>query len=462
MLTFFDSRSRFHRRAFLRIGAAAGVGLPMWGVSLAATDETRRLLSGKSVILVFLHGGPSQFETFDPKLSAPVGVQSATGEISTAIPGVTFGSSFPRLAQIAHRLTVVRSYQPGNSNHDIKPVVSPATRDACVSSLYARVAGASDTATGMPTSALLVPQAVDPMAGPAQTQFGRLDSTGGLGPAFAPFVPGAGGQLQQDLQLALPSSRLSDRRALLDRLDRARWMLDRKGAMPGADPLREQAFNTLLGGQVARAFDLAQEDPRTIARYDTAPLVTPTQIDRKWNNYPHYCDNANTLGKLLLLARRLCEVGCGFVTVTTNFVWDMHADVNNAPMIEGMRYTAPPLDHALSALVDDLHERGLNDKVLVVVVGEIGRTPRINATGGRDHWGNLGPLLLVGGGFPMGRVIGNSTRDGSQPATEPIRVSNLVATMLQTLVDSAQLRLIRGMPAEVIQAATSEPILGLA
>jgi len=190
--------------------------------------------------------------------------------------------------------------------------------------------------------------------------------------------------------------------------------------------------------------------------------VQPDQIDRKRNNYPHYVDNAKSLGKLLLLARRLCEAGCGFVTVTTNFVWDMHADVNNASVAEGMRYVGPPLDHALSALVEDLAERGLSERILLVCCGEMGRSPRINNEGGRDHWGNLGPLLLAGGGLRMGQVIGGSTRDGGQPQTEPVRIPNLVATVLQTLVDPGELRIVRGMPAEVVQAATAEPIAGLA
>lgn len=461
MLTLVNGPVRFGRRAVLRFGGCGLAGWPLLG-SAVAGDSSAKMLSGKSVILLFLHGGPSQFETFDPHIAAPADVRSQTGEIATALPGVTFGSSFPRLARLADKFTVVRSYVPGNANHDIKPVVAAETGGASVGSLYARVAGASHPATGMPTSALLVPQAVDPLSKPAQTQFGRLDATGGLGAPFAPFMPGGGGELQQDLQLALPLDRLQLRREVLGRLDRARWQLDAQAPRSVADPVREQALATLLGGQVSRAFDLSQEEPGVMARYDTAPLFQPGLIDPKWNNYPFYVDNANTLGKLLLLARRLCEAGAGFVTVTTNFVWDMHADVNNAPMTVGMSYTAPPLDYALSALIEDLIVRGLEDKVLVAAVGEIGRTPKVNAGGGRDHWGPLGPLLLFGAGVPRGHVLGRSTRAGAEPQTEPVRVSNLVATMLQTLVDPQALRLAPGMPAEVVHAATADPIPGLA
>jgi hypothetical protein len=315
--------------------------------------------------------------------------------------------------------------------------------------------------TGMPRTALLFPRAVDATTGAEQTQFGRFDSTGSLGTGYAPFVPGPGGDLQHDMQIQLPVDRLSDRRALLTKLDRMRAAFDTDKQLAALDELREQAFTSLLRG-AAEAFDLSKEDPRVVERYDTAPLVRPDQINSSWNNYPHYVDNAKSLGKLLLFARRLCEAGCGFVTVTTNFVWDMHADQNNAPCAEGLSYTGPPLDHAVSALVEDLAERGLSDRILLVCCGEMGRTPRLNAQGGRDHWGGLAPLLLAGGGLRTGQVIGQSTRDGSQPQTAPIGIPNLVATVLQRLVDPGELRIRRGLPAEVVQAATAEPIPGLA
>ena len=459
MLNFVDHRPRLGRRAFLRAGALSLGGLSLPRLLANAADEPRRLLSGRSVIFLFLHGGPSQFETFDPKMSAPEEIRSTTGEIATSIPGVTFGSSFPKLARLANRLAIVRSFTTGDANHDIKPVVSRHTNGANLGALFSRVAGMTDPASGMPRTALLFPRAVDETTGPGQTNFGKFDSTGTLGASYAPFVPGAGGDLQQDMQIKLPVDRVTDRRALLTELDRLRRAFD-AGQAAAVDKLREQAFSSLLSG-VAQAFDLSREEPRIVERYDTAPLVRPDQIDRHWNNYRHYVDNAKSLGKLLLLARRLCEAGCGFVTVTTNFVWDMHADVNNATCAEGMRYTGPPLDHALSTLVEDLAERGLSDRILVVCCGEMGRTPRLNPLGGRDHWGGLAPLLLAGGGLRVGQVIGQSTRDGSQPATDPIGIPNLVATVLQRLVDPGELRLVSGLPAEVVRAATAEPIPGL-
>ncbi len=462
MLTLFDANRRYHRREMLRVGAfGAGAFGVVNGFAHKSFAASKGLpITDKSVILLFLHGGPSQIETFDPKMTAPVGIQSVTGEIQTAIPGVTFGSSFPQLAQRADRLSIVRSFVTGDGNHDIKPVVGKDTSGANVGSLYARVAGANRSGSGMPTNAMLFPQSVDSTTGPAITSFGKFESTGLLGNGYSPFVPGAGGDLQKNLELRVAVDRLGDRRTLLSELDRQRFELDERGRTQTIDPLREQAFSTLLGG-VAGAFDLSKEDPATIARYDTAPLVRPDQIDKKWNNYNHYVDNAKALGKLLLLARRLCEAGCGFVTVTTSFVWDMHADVNNATVEEGMRYMGPPLDHAISAFLDDVASRGLSNKIMLVATGEMGRTPRVNKNGGRDHWGNLAPLLLSGGGIKTGQVIGQSTRDAAEPSSEPIRIKHLVATMLQRLVDPSELRLNPSIPREVLAAASAEPITGL-
>ena len=259
------------------------------------------------------------------------------------------------------------------------------------------------------------------------------------------------------MELALPLERLNDRQAVLAELDRMRRQVDNAGIMEGIDSLRQQAFDTIAGG-VADAFNLKQENPSIIAKYDTAPLVRPDQINRKWNNYNNYVDNAKSLGRLMLLARRLVERGAGFVTVTTNFVWDMHSDSNNAGVEEGMRYMGLPLDHAVSTFLEDLHQRGLSDKVLLVCCGEMGRTPKINARAGRDHWGNLAPLLMAGGGLQEGQVIGQSTRDVGEPQTEPVRIPNLVSTIMHSLFDVSQLRLVRSTPQDILRLAAPKPI----
>ncbi len=462
MITICDGIGRNGRREFLKIGGLTLGGLSLPGLlsARAATAAAGRAVSDKSVIFLFMHGGPSQFETFDPKMTAPSGVHSMTGEVGTRIPGVTYGGTFAKLAALADKLSVVRSFVTGDGNHDIKPIAGKDSFGANLGSVYARVAGTNHPITGMPTNVALYPNAVDASTRPANMSFGKFDSPGALGAAFAPFVPGAGGELQQDMKLTLPMNRLDDRRSLLAKLDRVRWTLNESGALEGMDRVREQAFSTVLGG-VADAFDLAKEDPQVLARYDTAPLVRPESIDRKWNNYNNYVDNAKSLGKLLLLARRLCERGCGFVTVTTNFVWDMHSDVNNAGVEEGMRYMGLPFDHAVSSFIRDVESRGLGDKIMLVCCGEMGRTPKVNKNGGRDHWGNLAPLLLYGGGLRGGQVIGQSTRDAGEPLSTPVTIKNLIATILHALVDVGEVRIVRGMPRDIVQMTEWEPIAGL-
>jgi uncharacterized protein (DUF1501 family) len=460
MLTIHDRDPRLHRRAFLQIGGLAlgGLTLPALLAARARAAEGGRLLADKSVIFLFLHGGPSQFETFDPKMSAPAEIRSATGEVATALPGVTFGATYPKLAALANRLAVVRSYVPGDANHDIKPVVCRDTFGANLGAVYARMAGPNNPANGLPNNVVLYPRSVDPSTQPATMNFGRFGDVGPFGAACAPFDPSGGGDLRKDLTLTLPMDRLEDRRTLLAQLDQAKRGLADADALEQMDRTRAQAFDAVLGG-AAEAFDLSKEHAAVVERYDTAPLVRPENIDKKWKNYNNYVDNAKSLGKLLLLARRLCERGCGFVTVTTNFVWDMHADVNNAPCAEGMRYMAPPLDHALSTFIEDLEARGLTDRILLVACGEMGRTPRLNKNGGRDHWGELGPLVLAGGGLRMGQVIGQSDREGGRPVSEPVRVRNVIGTVLHTLFDVGALRLVPGAPREIAQTMTGyEPI----
>lgn len=451
MLTLTDS-TRLGRRSFLTAGSLAlgGLALPQLLAAKANAAESGRVLKDKSVIFLFLHGGPSQIETFDPKMTAPPGIHSVTGEIPTKLPGITFGSTFEKLAALADRLAIVRSFATGDGRHDIKPIVGKNSAQANIGSLYARVAGANRSDTGMPTNVALFPRAVDSQREPRQKQFGDFAATGSLGAAYTPFIPGSGGDMQSNMELKLPRQRVDDRRSLLSGLDQIRRNAESTGMLDGLDRFRQQAFDTILGG-AASAFDLTKEDPATVARYDTAPLVTPTDINPKWNNYKYYVDNAKTLGRLLLMARRLCEAGAGFVTVTTNFVWDMHSDVNNAGVEEGMRYMGQPLDHAVSAFVEDVKQRGLSDDILLVACGEMGRTPRVNNRGGRDHWGGLAPLLLAGGGLKMGQVIGQSTRDAGAPLSTPYNLNHLTSTIMHTLLDTGELRVTRGVPREVTQ-----------
>jgi hypothetical protein len=468
MSGLIDARGGFSRRSFLRVGglSVGGLALPQLLATKAAGAANAKVLRDKAVVFLFMHGGPSQIETFDPKMSAPAEIRSVTGEVQTTLPGVTFGGTFPRLAERAKRLAIVRSFTfDGKADHDIRPIVGPESFDANLGSIYASVAGANRADTGMPTNVVLFPRSVDPTAGPNQNAHGRFDSTGPFGASYAPLVPGtdsSGGSMREDMRLTLPRERLDDRRQLLAKLDGMKRQLQ----VAGVDDYRRQAFETILGS-VEQAFDLSREDRRVVEKYDTSRLLNPESVrlgpDGKQKGfYPRYVDHGKTLGKELLLARRLVEAGSRFVTVTTNLVWDMHADGNNPDVEKGMNFSGTVFDHAVSVFLDDLRERGLEDKVLVVATGEMGRTPRLESTGGRNHWPHSAPLLLSGGGLPMGQVIGQSTRDAGRPATEPMTISRLYATIFHMLFDVGQLRITPGISQDVLKIATAaEPIPGL-
>ena len=433
MLNLFSDRSYrdcdgASRREFLKIGVLGGGAMTLPGLLAARAQAAAAGHSTKdtAVVWLWLGGGPTHVETFDPKLTSPSEYRSTTGEVSTPIPGVTLGGTFPLLAQAAGKMAFVRSFAHTNSGHGggthfVMTGYDNRTIDngglpsrPSIGSIVARSRGANHPETGMPTYVRLGGIAAD---GPAF-----------LGPAFAPFDPS--GQARKNMNLAVADERLNDRRALLAGLDRFQRAADQDKLMEGLDRFEQQAFNLVLGNAPA-AFDLKQEDPKLVERYGKG------------------------LGEQLLRARRLCEAGCGFVTLSYGG-WDMHGQVK-----QGLERRSPELDRAVASFVEDVHQRGLAEKILLVITGEFGRTPKVNRNAGRDHWAPLSTLALAGGGLQMGQVVGESAAKLDVPHSTPIRPQGLMATIFHVLGLDPRLQFVNPGGRPVYMLEEGQPIAEL-
>ncbi|MDA1211416.1 MAG: DUF1501 domain-containing protein [Planctomycetota bacterium] len=401
------------RRDLMKVGVmgAGTVSLPQLLATRAAAQEAKRpIATEKSIVWLWLGGGPTHVETFDPKMTAPSEYRSVTGEVSTNVPGVTLGGSFENLATVADKMAFVRSFAHTNSGHGggTHYVMTgynhpPADNSAqpirpSMGSIVSRVRGCNDPVSGMPTYVRMNGIYSD---GPAF-----------LGTAFAPFDPN--GAAQKNMSLQTNVDRLADRRSLLSGLDRLNRDVDRSGLMQGLDEFEQQAFSLVLG-KAPEAFDLKKEDPRVLARYG----INDGQDNRRRRR--------GGLGQQMLMARRLCEVGCGFVTIHFGG-WDMHGNIKR-----GMDNLGPQVDHAVATFLDDVAQRGMSDNILLVITGEFGRTPRVNRNAGRDHWAPLSTLALAGGGLKMGQVVGESNSKAEVPKSTPITPQDLMATIFHTL-----------------------------
>lgn len=461
MLTLLtDERNRdcagLTRRDFIKIGALGlgSLSLPamLTARATAAAAGQADFIHEKSIVLLFLAGGASHIETFDPHMDAPSEIRSITGEVSTSLPGITFGGTFPRLAKLAHKMAIVRSFSHTVTDHAqaIQHVLTAGhPAQTSMGSIYARLRGANDALSGLPTYAALTAPEVDPQYRTEKERVLRGSAPGPLGPAFAPFDPNGGGPLIKSMELNVPRQQFENRRSLLTALDRLNRQMDAGGAIAAMDQYTQQAFDMVLRG-AGSAFDLANEDPKLIERYDTSRFQVGKKVFR-----------SSTLGQQMLLARRLCEAGCGFVTVQ-NAGWDMHADGNNPDIATGMEMLGRPLDQAVAAFLEDVSARGLSDKILLIITGDFGRTPTVNKRGGRDHWANLGTLAFAGGGLKMGQVIGRSSRKADEPASDPITPRHLMGTIMHTLFDVGKLRVQRGIPSDLLAFVDqTQPIAGL-
>src|SRR5262245_26335264 len=464
MLTISDNKPNrtcegTSRRDFLRIGAL-GLGALTLPNLLAVKAAAPAAVRDKSVVLLFLQGGPPQHETFDPHMEASEEYRSATGEVQTNLPGITFGADFPKLAKMTDRFAIVRSYQSRNGGHTYNEVLSANNAaKATISSISAYLGGPVHPTIGIPSNVVVLPEAVkDDLKLKGNFETGALPtltSPGILGSQCEAFNPVGGAALKQAMELRISTERFEDRKKLLAGFDDIRR--ENELAFARVDKFQQQAFDVIAKG-IGEAFDVGREDAKTIEKYDTSKLFNMDD----YTKFVNMNRTTNLLGKQMLLARRLVESGVRFVTVS-DCGWDLHADGNSAKGLTAMSVLGGQVDHAVAAFLDDIKARGLEDRVLLIVTGEMGRTPRINKRGGRDHWGDLTPLLVAGGGMKMGQVIGKSDSQGGRPATEPYTPANLLATVLHFLFDVTQLRLRTDIPRDLKPLLENgEPISQLA
>jgi hypothetical protein len=416
------------RRDVLRVGTLGlcGLALPDLLRARAQAQINGQPTKDTSVIWLWLGGGPTHVETFDPKMTAPSEYRSVTGEVATVLPGVTLGGNFEQMAQVADKMAFVRSFAHTNSGHGGGTHYVMTGYDYRLAdngmvpvrpglgAIVSRVRGPNHPTTGIPT----------------YVRLGGIygDGPAFLGTAFGPFDPG--GQAQRNMSLVVEQSRLDNRRELLEGIDTINREIDRSELMKGLDSFEQQAFNLVLSTS-QQAFDIKYEDPRVVDRYGP------------------------NLGQRLLTARRLCEAGAGFVTVEFGG-WDMHGNIKMA-----MDQLGPQVDRAVAALVEDLDQRGMSENVLLVISGEFGRTPKINGGAGRDHWAPLSTLALAGGGLKMGQVIGESAEKVDVPKTTPITPQDLMATVFDVLGIDNRIQFVNQAGRPVYMIENGKPIEAL-
>ena len=417
------------RRSFMEAGSLAMGGLALSDLLRlrAAGSEAGQPKTDTSVILIWLQGGPSHLETYDLKPEAPVDYRGECQPIDTNVPGISVCEHLPEHAKVADKFNLIRSIAHGFANH---------------------AGGAGRFLSGYNPLRPLDPLAQFPCLGPVVSKMleGRRDpampryiasannvyggGSASLGAAYLPFVvasdPNDPKFAVNNLSLSgKVKDRLDDRRTLLDAFDGVRRDVDRSGVMSAIDKYNQEAVNLLTSDRAKEAFDLSKENPKLRDKYGR----------HKW-------------GQRALLARRLVEAGSSFVTMQmqnpgiTGGIgnWDIHAV--NGHLFDDTRARLPVFDRAVASLIEDIYDRGIDKKVMVIVSGEFGRTPRINpqkgtrsgvVQPGRDHYPAAMSVLVAGGGMQTGQIIGSTTSKGERPLDRPLDPNDLLATVYRHL-----------------------------
>lgn len=397
MLKFFSRNGHGYcdgvsRRSFLQLGAMSMGGLTLAGL-LRAEAQAGVGSSHKAIINIHLGGGPSHQDMFDLKPNAPVEYRGEFNPIKTNVSGLEICELFPQLATMADKFAVIRSLVGSNAGHSSFQTHSGFNQKSLVN------------VGGRPAMGSVISYLHGPTpsgAPPFVSQNGG--EPGYLGPSYKPYKPDGAGRANLSLQRGMTEDHLNERTSLLSAMDRVRRDMDRTGSMDAMDTFTQKAAEVVTSGALADALDVNKEDPKIQARYG----------DRDGRNF--------------LMARRLVEAGVRVVTFNWGG-WDTHS--NN---FTKLRDQLPKLDTAMSALIEDIHARGMQDDVSIVMWGEFGRTPRVNSNGGgRDHWPKLSMAFLAGGGMRTGQAIGESTKYAEEALVRPIDYQEVHATLLHNM-----------------------------
>ena len=398
------------RREFLQVGVIGTMGLTLGNLfkleAAGAKGAATSTAAAKSVINIYLPGGMAAQETLDPKMFAPIEYRGPLGTVKTKIPGVHFSESMPQTASIADKITVVRSMTHGEADHDrgthnmftgYRP--SPAIHFPSLGSVVSHELGPRND---LPPY-VCIPSMPNSFAG-----------TGYLGSAYGPFSlgsdPATTGFKVRDLSLpaGVDEKRFTERKDIRAAVDEHFSSLEKSDALDGMDSFYQRAYSLLSSDKARAAFNIADEK------------------DKLRDDY-----GRNTAGQRMILARRLVEAGVRFVSLTYGG-WDHHDNIKTA-----MTAQMPSFDQAFAALIRDLDQRGMLDSTLVMVTSEFGRTPKINATAGRDHYPKVFSIVLAGGGVKRGLIHGSSDPTGGEPDSNPLYVPDLAATVYNQLgIDS--------------------------
>ncbi|MGF1577886.1 MAG: DUF1501 domain-containing protein [Gemmataceae bacterium] len=418
----------FSRRDFLKFGAGAG----LLGLSLpellrleaqAARRDRNQNRQATSVIMIWLAGGPSHLDMWDPKPNAPSNIKGEFNAINTNVNGIQIGQHLPKMARVMNKCSIVRSLAHTIPSHGPATVFmttgnrpTPALQYPSMGSLVTKLLPAA--------------QGVPPYVNFGNLRNGQAGGGGYLGTAYNPFiVEGSARGRRGTLRvrgITLPTGftleQLENRNRLLQTFEQSFAAADRSSDLAdGLDTFHQQALDILRSDKTKNAFDLERENQTTRTSYGT-----------------------DSFGQGVLAARRLVEAGVRFVTISTGG-WDTHR--NNFQSLRTR--LLPNLDKTLSALVSDLDDKGMLDNTIVYCAGEFGRTPRVNSRGGRDHWARSMAVMVAGGGFKRGYAHGTTDANGMAPATQSCTPDDISATIFRQLgID----------PHHELMTATNRPI----